>query len=552
METEMNDIEKSSILIVDDRPENLVALEGQLESPALNIVRASSGNEALGFMLKQDFALVLLDVQMPDMDGFEAAELMRSNERTKYIPIIFITAGSKRKEHMFKGYESGAVDYIFKPVDPYVLKSKVNIFVELHKQKHALRYSGETLSQTVEQLQTEISERKRAEESVERYTRDLELAKAYTDNIIKSMVDGLIVADVQGRIREVNRATIDLSGYTEEDLVGQPAGMLFGGDPFFEGAGYENLIKEGTIRDHETTYRTKAEDKIPVLFSGSVMRKTDGNPVGIVGIIRDMRESRLVKELEKANGELKEATVQLIQSEKLSALGEIIAGVAHELNQPLNGIKIISQSILRDIEKNRFEEEGVGDDLNEIVIQVNKMAEIIDHMRIYTRNTEGSSEEMIDLNSVIEGPFKLLDQQLKTHNIEVVREYASDLPKVIGDPIRLEQVFMNLITNARCALDSCEKENKMIEIRTYKMNHQSSTPDNSAVVAEVKDTGEGVPEDIREKIFQPFFTTREPGKGTGLGLSVSSKIIEEHGGKIELESKAGKGTTFSVILPVAN
>ena len=121
----MNGIEKSSILIVDDRPENLVALEGQLESPALNIVRASSGNEALGFMLKQDFALVLLDVQMPDMDGFETAELMRSNERTEYIPIIFITAGSKSQEHVFKGYDSGALDYIFKPVDPYVLKSKI-------------------------------------------------------------------------------------------------------------------------------------------------------------------------------------------------------------------------------------------------------------------------------------------------------------------------------------------------------------------------------------------------------------------------------------------
>ena len=548
----MNDIEKSSILIVDDRPENLVALEGLLESPGLNIVRASSGNEALSFMLKQDFALVLLDVQMPDMDGFEAAELMRSNERTKYIPIIFITAGSKRKEHMFKGYESGAVDYIFKPVDPHVLKSKVNIFVELDKQKHALEKTGETLRQTVEQLQAEISERKRAEDAVERYTLDLERAKAYTDNIIKSMVDGLIVADVQGRIREFNRATLDLSGYREEEIVGQTMGVLFCKDPFFEGEGYENLIKKEAMRDHETTYRTKAGEKIPVFFSGSVMRNTDGNPVGIVGIVRDMRESRLVKELERANRELKEATVQLIQTEKLSALGELVAGVAHELNQPLNGIKIISQSILKGIEKNRFEEKDVGGDLKEIVGQVNKMAEIIDHMRIYTRRTEGGFEEMVDLNSVIGGPLKLLDHQLKTHNIEVVRELTPDLPKVQGDPIRLEQVFMNLITNARCALDSCGKENKRIEIKSYKMNHQSSTPDDFAVVAEVKDNGEGIPEHLREKIFEPFFTTKEAGKGTGLGLSVSSKIIEEHRGRIEMESKVSEGATFRVILPIGD
>ncbi len=306
------------------------------------------------------------------------------------------------------------------------------------------------------------------------------------------------------------------------------------------------------MRDHETTYRTKAGEKIPVFFSGSVMRNTDGNPVGIVGIVRDMRESRLVKELEKANRELKEATVQLIQTEKLSALGELVAGVAHELNQPLNGIKIISQSILRDIEKNRFEEKDVGGDLNEIVGQVNKMAEIIDHMRIYSRNTAGSSKEMIDLNSVIEGPFKLLDQQLKTHNIEVVRELAPDLPKVMGDPIRLEQVFMNLITNARNAVESCGRENKRIEVRTYKTDNQGSATGNHAVAVEVKDNGEGVPEDLREKIFQPFFTTREPGKGTGLGLSVSSKIIEEHKGKFELESQVGGGTTLRVILPVSD
>ena len=267
-------------------------------------------------------------------------------------------------------------------------------------------------------------------------------------------------------------------------------------------------------------------------------------------LIKELQKTN--KELENSSQELKQTTLQLVQSEKMSALGELTAGVAHELNQPLNGIKIISQSILRDMEKNRFEEKDVGDDLNEIVSQVNKMAEIIDHMRIYSRNTAGSSKEMIDLNSVIEGPFKLLDQQLKTHNIEVVRELAPDLPKVMGDPIRLEQVFMNLITNARNAVESCGRENKRIEVRTYKTDNQGSATGNHAVAVEVKDNGEGVPEDLREKIFQPFFTTREPGKGTGLGLSVSSKIIEEHKGKFELESQVGGGTTLRVILPVSD
>jgi len=282
--------------------------------------------------------------------------------------------------------------------------------------------------------------------------------------------------------------------------------------------------------------------------------------MGLVGIARDITErkkmeedrARLIKklqktnkELEKSNQELKEITVQLIQSEKMSALGELTAGVAHELNQPLNGIKIISQSILRDMEKDRFEEDKLGEELTEIVHQVNKMAEIIDHMRVFTRKSEGMPEEMIDLNTVIEGPFKLLNQQLKDHNIEVIMELTPDLPKVAGDPIRLEQVFMNLITNARIAVDSGGKENKRIEIRAYKVDNRKE------VAAEVKDNGGGIPEDLRDKIFQPFFTTTDPGKGTGLGLSVSGKIVEEHRGRIELDSELGKGSTFRVILPIA-
>ena len=511
----MSYTEKANILLVDDRPENLLALESLLESPDLNIVKATSGNEALGLMLKYDFALVLLDVQMPDMDGFETAELMRSSDRTKQVPIIFVTAISKEQQHIFKGYEIGAVDYIFKPLDPRILKSKVNVFLDLYKQKSSL----------------------------ERTALDLEVAKAYTDNIVESMVDGLLVVDVQGRITEVNQATLDLSGYLEEELIGQPAGILFDEESLFEGTGLENLIDEGAFRDHETACRTKAEEKIPVLFSGSVMRNRDGNPKGIVVIIRDMRESRLVNELENANRELKEATIQLVQSEKLTALGELTAGVAHELNQPLNGIKIISQSILRDIEKNRFEEENIGKDLTDIVNQVNRMAEIIGHMRLFTRQTEGTTETMIDINTVVKGPFTLLGQQLKNNNIEVMMEFAPDLPKVMGDPIRLEQVIMNLITNARGAVESSGQENKRIEIRTYQNDSQQE------VVAEVKDNGGGIPEDLREKIFQPFFTTKEPGKGTGLGLSESSKIIEEHKGRIELETKVGEGTTFRVMLP---
>jgi len=147
-----------AILLVDDRPENLFALEGLLESPGLNIVKASSGNEALGLMLEHDFALVLLDVQMPGMDGFETAELMRGTEKTRQVPIIFVTAISTEQQHVFKGYEAGAVDYLFKPIVPEFLRTKVGVFCELFQQKNIIRKQLREIEEKNELLQKRLDE----------------------------------------------------------------------------------------------------------------------------------------------------------------------------------------------------------------------------------------------------------------------------------------------------------------------------------------------------------------------------------------------------------
>jgi diguanylate cyclase (GGDEF)-like protein len=152
------------ILIVDDRPENLLTLEHLLENPELNIVRAGSGQEALARLLDHDFALVLLDVQMPDMDGFETAELMRGNKRTRHIPIIFVTASHTEHQHIFRGYDSGAVDYLFKPLDPQMLFCKVRIFLEIHRQRHALQCKTRELDARIAELnllQAELEEKNR-------------------------------------------------------------------------------------------------------------------------------------------------------------------------------------------------------------------------------------------------------------------------------------------------------------------------------------------------------------------------------------------------------
>jgi signal transduction histidine kinase len=168
----MTDPPYADILVVDDRPENLLAMESLLEEPDLRIVKALSGREALALVLKHEIALVLLDVQMPEMDGFETAELLRSRQKTRSIPIIFVTAISKEERHVFQGYESGAVDYLFKPIDPMILKSKVRIFVDLHHQKKALEETTaklETLNNTLEiQVSDKTRELQRKAEELER------------------------------------------------------------------------------------------------------------------------------------------------------------------------------------------------------------------------------------------------------------------------------------------------------------------------------------------------------------------------------------------------
>lgn len=452
------------ILVVDDNEKNVFALEILLKGLDAEILTAQSGNEALAQLLRHEFALVLLDVQMPGMDGYETAALMRSNQAYRTIPIIFVTAINQEEQHVFQGYEAGAVDYLFKPVDPAILISKTKVFLELDIQRQNLQSALAKLNAVNEQLVLEIEQRQRTEEQLLQYSDELQ--KTDTQRTVQ--------------LRQNNEA-----------------------------------LKQ------EINERKQIE---------AVLKQT----------AEELKEK--TRRLETSSQELKDATVQLVQSEKLSALGQLTASVAHELNQPLNGIKIIAQSLLRDIRKDRLDVDELDQELAEVVFQVDKMSEIIDHMRIYSRRTEGSTMEMIDVNSIVDGANRFLHQQLTNHNIKVVKQFESDLPQVLGDSIRLEQVAMNLITNARKAVDSSGNGNKTIEIKTYQDNDRH-------VIFEVSDNGVGIPPDKLKLIFEPFYTTREKGEGTGLGLSISNTIIKEHQGRIEIESKVGKGTTFKVILP---
>ena len=242
----------------------------------------------------------------------------------------------------------------------------------------------------------------------------------------------------------------------------------------------------------------------------------------------------------------------MIQSAKLSALGELSAGVAHEMRQPLNVIKILNQSLLRDISKNCLNVEELIQNLEQITAQVNKMAEIIDHMRVFSRRSADEKKINVQVNHVVESTLKFFSMQLKENNIDLVNECQNNLSEVSGDPIQLEQLLMNLLMNARHAVEKSSKSNKQIRVRSYKIAAQTSPIHKDAVSIEISDNGGGIPAHLEDKIFDQFFTTKPAGEGTGIGLSISKKIIREHAGVIELENKIGEGAIFRVILPVCD
>jgi len=517
---------KPHILIVDDRPENLTAMEALLTDLGYGLVKALSGNEALRLSLKQTFALVLLDVQMPDMDGFETAELLRANPKTRNLPIIFVTAGMKGMNYQFKGYDIGAVDYLTKPLEPPVLRSKVRVFCELHSQRMELEQREASLEALVQERTAELV---RTAESL------LESHERYRSAFEQTAL-GIAHLSSDGTLIQVNPAFCTTLGFPRDELLGRNLEMI--SCPEAYAADKLNMARmlSGDIGTYTLEERCFRKDKTPVWLrvNVSLARDAEGRPEYFIRVVEDITENRLLKE-------------QLLQSQKMEAVGLLAGGIAHDFNNFLSvimgyanmlGMKLSTDQQLRGY-------------LDNLLTAADRAAGLTRGLLAFSRKQEVTLH-MTDLNELVAKTSRLLQRIIGEDVILDIQPCASLLTANV-DAGQIEQVLMNLVTNARDAM----QEGGRIVISTERMDmdaafvkaHGFGIAGRYALIS-VTDTGKGIDQETMQRIFDPFFTTKEVGRGTGLGLSIVYGIISQHNGFIKVYSEIGIGTTFRLYLPL--
>jgi C4-dicarboxylate-specific signal transduction histidine kinase len=258
-----------------------------------------------------------------------------------------------------------------------------------------------------------------------------------------------------------------------------------------------------------------------------------GQPIGRIGVARDI--TRRIQDEEKR----KEFEIKALAQDKLASLGEIATGVAHEVNQPLSYIKIILESTLNDLSNNQLDTTELNEEFQESLRQVSKITNIISHLRTFGRS-DVASFDPVSLPGVFGDTMILMQERLRVKNISINKQIVDNLPMIYGNSVKLEQVFINLLQNSMDALE--EKGKGEIDLV---MEHADDN-----VIVRFSDNGSGMPPGVFEKIFEPFYTTKEVGQGTGIGLAIVYGIIQEHKGSITCASEEGQGTSFTIKLPV--
>lgn len=500
--------ERVNILMVDDQPAKLLSYEVILSELGENLIKAGSATEALRVLLKTDVAVVLMDVSMPDVDGFELADVIRQHPRFQRTAIIFISGVHLTDHDMIHGYRSGAVDYISVPVIPEVLRAKIGVFVDLYRKTRQL----ESLNRNLENRVTERTEELRKSEAEFRVRAELlELAS-----------EAIIVRGLDDRIQFWNSGAENLYGWCREEMIGQDIHRVL--QTMFPVPRDEILatLREGKWWHGNLTQRTRDGSEIIV-----ACRKTM------------ILERNLVLEVSRDITAQLRAEQALLETEKLAAMGRVAGIIAHEINNPLAAITNLFY-LLRT-------HSSLDDDARQIAEMAEQQLERVSHITRQTLSFYRESKQPIEIQvtELLEDVMALQESTLKSCGIQVKKNYVS--PCVVkGFPAELRQVFLNLIGNAVQAMS----DGGMLCVSVREANDWSREAMRGTVVS-IMDTGAGIqPEDV-SKIFQPFFSTKST-KGTGLGLWISKGIVQKYDGRISFRSYRRAGscvTCFRVFLP---
>lgn len=495
-------METVKILMIDDHQKNLLALEAVLASPDLQLVGLQSGEDALRYGLKEDLrdvAVILLDVQMPGLSGIDTAKLLKSREKTKDIPIIFMTAISKSVDHVQQGYLAGSVDYIFKPFDPELLRLKVGAFVRMHKGKMKLeqqrKYQYDLLESIVMERTKELvlaNEEMRKSQALFK-----KLFISSPSLIAIQMLDDFKYIDV-------NESWIRYTGYTVEDTVGNNGDLLMiVPDP----ADGESLQPDRKYTNLKIKYQTKTGEARDGLLSTEIIEINDTNC--LMKVITDITEKAAMEK-------------EIARLARLNLIGEMAAGIAHEIRNPLTTIRGFLQMFKK--------RQSITDDYIDIMLEeLNRANGIITEYLSLAKN-KSTNLKLNDLNHIIETLFPLIQAEAMLSGKNVDVNYG-EFPLLMLDEKEIRQLILNICING---LESMQKGGTLT-ISTYE--------DGPDVVLKIEDQGCGIKNEYIDKLGTPFFTTKE--NGTGLGLAVCYSIAARHNASIQVCSSEC-GTTFLV------
>ncbi|CAO3410214.1 response regulator [Azospirillum largimobile] len=525
-----------AILIVDDDPRNLFAVRETLEDMNAQLVLARSGEEALKHLLRQDFALILLDVHMPGMDGYETAELIRLREKSRHIPIIFLTAINKDETHIFRGYASGAVDYMFKPVDPHILKCKVSVFVDLYRKTEAVKREVEAKQRLLDENERVRREMRQAEQALRRSEERQAL-------ILGQLPIVLYTAELTPGI------PFRYLSDTAQSVLGCPAARFVEDSRFWESGLHpddRNRVLRQLESIHDTglttvEYRWRCPDgsERHLLDQAVVVRDEDGRPAELFGTILDVTETR-------------QAQRQLAHAQKMEMVGQLTGGIAHDFN---NMLMVVIGSLERLVPS--LADDPKAAKRAEMALQAALRCSDMTRRLLTFARRQQLHPEPVDLGALVAGMGELMERTLGGGvgiAIEAPAADAEPLWTASVDRSQAESALLNLVINARDAMPG----GGTLRIRTENARfgdtqsaHGMSVPAGDYILLSVSDSGCGMPPEVLERAFEPFFTTKEVGKGTGLGLAMIHGFVKQSGGLIDIDSSPGVGTTFRLYLPRA-